>query len=134
MNTKLLSKTILLSLCTVFCLLGPTPEAKAATKVTNWSGSWNNKKYGTKGPLKLALTSGSKTWQCNFTGTGLGKPFRYSATLTPKKAGNRITLTGVTTVDGDRYNWTGYVQGSRIICSYKAASGNNGSFSLTAGR
>lgn len=135
MKIQLLTKPLLLtSLCAVFCLFGPTQEADAAAKVTNWNGSWNNKKYGTKGPLKLALTSGSKTWQCKFTGTGLGKPFSYSATLTPKKAGNRITLTGVTRVDGDQYNWTGYVQGRRIVCSYKAASGNNGNFTLTAGR
>ena len=116
---------------TLFALLtSPSPAAPGGTEKT-YTGEWNNRKYNTKGALTCRLTpSNERSWKARFTGTGLGRPFSYDATLTAGRKGNRVVLQGVSSVDGERYNWSGYITGSALVGSYRSASGNNGNFSL----
>jgi hypothetical protein len=105
------------------------PAADTATKV--YSGTWNNRKYKTQGPLTCNLTVNSgNQWQATFTGKGLGKPFTYRTRLTATRVGNRTDLRGVSSVDGERYDWAGTINGANMVCSYRSASGNNGAFQL----
>jgi hypothetical protein len=116
----------------LFCaLLVPTSTGAPASKEKTYSGEWNNRKYNTKGALTCRLTpTNERTWKAKFTGTGLGRPFSYDATLTAGRKGNQIVLQGVSSVDGERYNWAGNITGSSLTGSYRSATGNNGSFSL----
>ena len=128
-----LRRPLLLTALTV-ALLAPVPAqhveaAAAAAKV--YSGNWNNRKYKTDGPLTCNLTiAPGNQWQATFTGKGLGKPFTYRTRLTATTAGNRTNLRGVSSVDGERYDWAGYISGVNMVCSYRSASGNNGTFQL----
>lgn len=114
----------------------PSPATSAdATASKKWSGKWDNKKYKTSGPLTCTATlKDSATWQAKFTGTGLGKPFGYDATIKVSNKSGRMILQGSTSVDGESYQWSGYVQGKSLIGSYRSASGNNGTFRLEEGK
>ncbi|MCA9146597.1 MAG: hypothetical protein KDB05_27650, partial [Planctomycetales bacterium] len=110
---------------------GNAAETKADDKPMSWQGTWNNRKYGTDGPLKCtAKAKDANTWEAKFEGTGLGKPFTYEATMTTTKRGERTLLQGTSTVSGDQYQWTGYVEGDSLFGKYRSASGNNGEFIL----
>jgi hypothetical protein len=50
------------------------------------------------------------------------------------KKDNRTLLEGTSTVSGDSYQWTGYVEGDTLFGKYRSASGNNGEFRLTKPR
>lgn len=107
----------------------------AASQITSgqlsWQGTWNNRKYGTNGPLICtAAPKNDKTWQARFEGKGLGKPFRYDVEIATTARGDRTLLQGTSTVDGDVYRWTGYVQGQVFYGRYRSATGNNGEFQL----
>ncbi len=109
------------------------PANAAAAKAKSWSGSWNNRKFNTKGPLTCTVNSErGTTWSATFTGTGLGRPFRYPATFRVIEANGRKTIQGVSSVDGERYNWSGVISGKNLIGSYRSATGNNGAFSLVS--
>lgn len=96
-----------------------------------WSGTWNNKKYGTSGRIVCnAKPKGSK-WSAKFTGIALGESFKYGAKVKSVSKGSRLELTGVTTVDGSKYTWTGYIEGRKFVGRYRAANGYNGSFVMT---
>ena len=104
---------------------------QAADANRSWSGTWNNKKYKTKGPLTCTVTSvNGATWQATFSGKGLGNPFSYKATLKTAVKNGRTYLAGTTSVDGEAYKWSGYIQGKALVGSYRSATGNNGTFSL----
>lgn len=103
--------------------------AEAATK--SWSGTWDNKKFKTNGPLTCRATQkDATTWEAKFTGEGLGKPFAYDATIKSADRNGRLVMGGTATVDGETYQWSGYVQGKFLLGSYRSATGNNGSFKL----
>ena len=107
------------------------PLAHGADKTLSWSGKWNNKKYKTDGPLYCTMTdSGNGVWKAKFTGTGIRSKFNFDADIKVTRKGNRTTLSGATKVNGDRYQWTGYVNGQTMVGNYRSASGNNGSFSM----
>lgn len=115
-------------------LMVPTLRAASPGEKT-YTGQWNNRKYNTKGALTCKLTpSRERTWKAKFTGTGLGRPFSYDATLTAGSRNGRVVLQGVSSVDGERYTWSGYINGSVLVGSYRSASGNNGNFQLKATR
>lgn len=96
-----------------------------------WTGKWNNRKYGTDGPITCIATLGDdKTWKAVFFGVGIGKPFRYEAKITTTPTGNQMTLQGDASVDSDGYQWTGYVRGNVLYGRYRSRSGNNGEFTL----
>lgn len=98
-----------------------------------WKGTWNNNKYGTKGPLTCTVTAiEGKTWKAKFVGTGIGKPFTYDAAINSTEKGDRTILQGTYSISGDAYRWTGYVEGNLLYGKYRSASGNNGEFRLKA--
>lgn len=101
----------------------------------SWSGGWNNNKYGTKGPLTCTVSAvDGKTWQAKFVGTGIGKPFTYTAAVNTTDKGDRTILQGMYSISGDAYRWTGYVEGDTLYGKYRSASGNNGEFRLKAAK
>jgi hypothetical protein len=123
------------ALAAVFLLSAPLDTVAAEATTKTWSGTWDNRKYKTSGPLKCtATTKDSSSWQAKFTGEGLGKPFGYDATIKITNRGGRLVLSGTTSVDGEAYQWSGYVQGNYLVGSYRSASGNNGSFKLQESR
>ncbi len=113
-----------------------TPSSGAASPtgpsgVMVWRGTWNNRKFGTKGPLICtAAVKDDKTWQAVFSGTGIGKPFKYEVTISTNKKNGQTLLQGTSSVDGDTYRWSGKVQGKTLAGRYRSASGNNGEFQL----
>jgi len=116
-------------------LIAPGHPTSAAEAPKSWSGTWNNRKYKTNGPLTCTITSAKDgVWQAKFTGTGIGKPFSYDATINVRQSGNRTTLQGVSKIDGENYQWTGAISGTTLTGSYRSASGNNGDFRLQAGK
>jgi hypothetical protein len=97
----------------------------------SWEGGWNNRKYGTNGPIKCTVSpKDEKTWEAHFEGTGLGKPFSYNVTLETLKKGDRTLLQGTARISGDVYRWTGYIRGKVFFGKYRSASGNNGQFKM----
>ncbi len=112
------------------CLLF-VPPCFGQGKITKWTGTWNNRKYKTDGPLQAVFTPGpNNTLKAKFTGTGIRSKFSFDADIVKKKSGNRLTLLGKTKVNGDQYEWTGQVNGSTLVGNYRSRSGNNGSFTL----
>ena len=110
-------------------------SAHAADAPKSWSGKWNNKKYNTTGALTCTVIGEQNgQWIARFTGTGLGKPFNYTALITVKKDGNTTTLQGTTKVDGDNYQWSGSISGPAMVGSFRSGNGNNGDFRLQAGK
>lgn len=124
-----LAVRLLLMLCAGIFAFGPM--AYGADKSLSWTGTWNNKKYKTEGPLHCTMTdAGEGIWKANFTGTGIRSQFKFDADIKLARKDGRTTLSGATKVDGDRYQWTGYVNGQTLVGNYKSASGNNGSFTM----
>lgn len=119
----------ILLLCIGVFALGPT--GLCAPKTLSWAGNWNNKKYKTNGPLYCTMTdAGGGIWKAKFTGAGIRSQFKFDADIKVTRKGNRTTLSGVTKVNGDRYQWTGHVNGKTLVGNYRSASGNNGTFSM----
>ena len=106
--------------------------AEAAAKAKAWSGTWNNKKFNTTGALTCTVVGEQNgQWIAKFTGTGLGKPFTYTALITHKAAStNLMTLVGTNRVDGDTYTWSGSITGENMVGSFRSVTGNNGQFVL----
>jgi len=108
---------------------------KTAAAAMSWEGTWNNRKYGTKGPLRCTVkVKDANTWEAKFVGTGLGKPFTYQAIIKKTKRGERMLLQGTSTISGDQYRWTGQVEGDKLSGKYRSGSGNNGEFHLKESR
>ena len=98
-----------------------------------WSGTWNNRKYNTSGPLTCTVIGEENgQWIARFSGTALGKPISYTAMIAPKQDGGRTTLTGTTKIDGSNYQWSGAIAGKSLTGNYRAANGNNGEIRLQA--
>ncbi len=92
-----------------------TESAVPAASKKAWKGNWNNRKYGTKGPVTcIAVVQDNQTWKASFVGTGLGKPFKYEATIKATSKGDQMQLKGESKVDGDSYTWNGYVRGKTL--------------------
>ena len=114
-------------------VLGQQLRAAEAAKGKSWTGTWNNKKYNTTGELTCAIIGEQNgQWIARFTGTGLGKPFNYTALITHKPAGTNTTMQGTTRVDGDMYNWSGTISGENMTGGFRSTTGNNGQFVLKA--
>lgn len=96
-----------------------------------WEGTWNNKKYGTSGPLKCVATAGEDgKWNATFSGLFKGDPFSYDVAFDAKPAGRKTDLSGTATVSGHRYEWKGHVTGKTMFGEYRSRNGYFGSFSL----
>lgn len=108
----------------------PTDTAMKETKKA-WSGNWNNRKFGTKGPVTcIADMQDKEKWKASFEGVGIGNPFRYEVEITATEKEGQIQLQGKSSVDGDQYEWSGYVKGNTLYGRYRSGSGNNGEFQL----
>lgn len=97
-----------------------------------WEGTWNNQKFGTKGPLKCVATEDDKgNFKATFTGTFQGDPFKYEATFASKKKGrNRRILSGTAVIRGHDYQWAGEMKGKSLIGKYRSSVGYFGTFVL----
>jgi hypothetical protein len=97
-----------------------------------WEGTWNNKKFGTKGPLKCVATEDDKgVFKATFTGKFMGDPFKYEATFESKKKGrNQRTLSGKSVIRGHDYKWTGEMKGKSLKGKYTSSVGYFGTFVL----
>ncbi len=108
----------------------PSDTAPKETKKA-WSGNWNNRKFGTKGPVTcIADMQDKEKWKASFEGVGIGNPFRYEVEITATEKEGQIQLQGKSSVDGDQYEWSGYVKGNTLYGRYRSGSGNNGEFQL----
>lgn len=105
-------------------------DDQPATKT--WEGTWMNRKYNTTGPLKcVAESKEDGTADATFSGTFMKDPFSYDVTVTTKQERNQMALTGTAQLDGDKYEWTGYVRGKVLYGQFKSLKGHNGEFRLT---
>jgi len=114
----------------IICLMHVSSPVAAQDQKT-WTGKWNNRKYGTSGPLKcVAGDPRAGQWNAVFTGTFKGDPFKFRAAFHGKAGRQSTDLSGQSTIRGARYQWTGKIQGRQLTGSYKAANGNYGEFQL----
>jgi hypothetical protein len=117
----------------LFCVLlnhalSSTP-AEAAERV--FEGPWNNRRTGASGTMTCNASEVSPgQWKAVFRGVFQGQPFEYAVEFQAKasRAGNE--LAGTTTIDGQRYQWTGALQASQLRGQYQASNGWNGEFTL----
>jgi hypothetical protein len=99
--------------------------------ITTWSGTWTNRKYKSSGPLKCVATrKDDGTVAATFSGKFVNDPFSYNVTVNTKANKDRMTLSGTATLEGDKYQWSGYVQGRVLYGQFKSLSGHNGEFRL----
>ncbi len=119
-------------LCAFTLLLIATPLF-AAEDARTWEGTWNNRKYGTKGPLKCVAVEGDKgVWTATFTGKFQGDPFTYKAKFQAKKSKKKkqLKLSGKATIRGHKYQWVGMMKGKSLKGKYKSTVGYFGTFIL----
>jgi hypothetical protein len=91
-----------------------------------------NRKYNTTGPLKCVATSkGADAADATFSGTFMKDPFSYDVTVSMKQERNQMALSGAAQLDGDKYEWTGYVRGKILYGQFRSLKGHNGEFRLT---
>ena len=96
-----------------------------------WEGTWLNRKYNTNGPLKCTATQKpDKTFEAKFEGTFMGSPFDYTVPVKVTPKSDRTLLEGDPIIDGDPYEWTGYVRGGILYGQFRSAKGHNGEFRL----
>jgi hypothetical protein len=121
-----------LLVCLIFgCLSALGLRVMAADATKSWSGTWNNNKFKTTGELTCTVVGEQNgQWIAKFTGTGLGKPFNYTALVTAKTNGPATTLQGTARIDGDNYQWSGSISGPTLVGSFRSTTGNNGAFRL----
>ena len=104
-------------------------DEPAASKV--WQGTWSNRKYNTRGPLKCtASRKDDSTAEARFEGTFMGDAFGYDVTVATKQEQSRTVVEGKAQLDGDQYEWSGFVRGKVFYGQYRSLKGNNGEFRL----
>ncbi|MDX1945390.1 MAG: hypothetical protein SFU86_08275 [Pirellulaceae bacterium] len=107
----------------------PADETEPAAKV--WEGTWMNRKYNSSGPLRCeAKAKDDGTAEATFSGTFMRDPFQYDVTVSTKQERSQMTLTGTATLDGDRYEWSGFVRGKLLYGQFRSLKGHNGEFRL----
>ena len=97
-----------------------------------WEGKWNNRKYGTSGPLKCVASEVKPgQWKAVFTGKFQGDPFEYTAEFQSRPSRpSLLKLSGKATIRGHRYQWTGQMGQSGLNGKYDSSVGYNGEFVL----
>lgn len=97
-----------------------------------WQGNWKNFRYKTTGPLKcVAIPRETGDWTARFEGTFMGDPFGYDVKFTANKLRDRVILKGTAVIDGDPYQWEGYLKGKMLFGRFRSQKGYFGEFSLT---
>jgi hypothetical protein len=104
----------------------------AAEETKTWRGVWRNKRYNTTGPLmcKATTTDGGKTWTAKFEGLFKREKFSYSVKFNGTKRRGQTVLKGTAALDGDRYQWGGYIKGKVLYGQFKSLKKYYGFFSL----
>lgn len=111
--------------------LGGSAWGQETTKPKTWEGTWMNRKYNSTGPLRCVATAkDASSADATFSGTFMRDPFKYDVTVAMKQERNQTTLTGTATLDGDRYEWSGYVRGKTLYGQFRSLKGHNGEFQL----
>lgn len=114
----------------LFSFIASAPLSAGDEKT--WEGKWNNKKYGTSGPLKCVATEGDDgKWKATFSGTFQGEAFSYDAEFDSKAGKGQTDLSGKANIRGHDYEWTGSIKGKQLKGSYKSNIGYFGEFVLT---
>lgn len=117
-------------LLTVFVALLGSPLLAQDSERT-WEGRWNNQKYNTNGPLKCVAASGEVgEWKATFSGLFGATPFTYDVTFQGKPGGGQQALSGTSTIQGYRYDWTGSLKGTTLTGRYRGRNGYFGQFVL----
>jgi hypothetical protein len=121
-------RTALLTLALV--LAGSPAFAEETTKT--WQGTWRNLRFRTIGMLKCAAVTkdDGKTWDGTFEGVFRGRKFRYKARFQGKPGRGQTDLSGTATIDGARYQWTGYIKGTTLYGKFRSSNGYYGNFGL----
>lgn len=97
-----------------------------------WEGKWNNKRFGTSGPLKCVATETEDgKWKATFSGKFQGEGFTYDVTFDGTPGKGQTDLSGTATVSGQGYQWTGSIKGKQLKGKYKSDGANFGEFTLT---
>jgi hypothetical protein len=110
----------------------PALAADDQPTTKTWEGTWTNRKYNSSGPLKCVATStGEDSAEATFSGTFMKDPFSYDVSVSTKKERDRMALTGTAQLDGDKYEWSGYVRGQVLYGQFRSLKGHNGEFRLT---
>lgn len=105
--------------------------AQESSEDKTWEGTWMNRKYNSSGPLKcVAKAKDDATADATFSGTFMRDPFKYDVTVSMKQERRQTTLTGTATLDGDRYEWSGFVRGTTLYGQFRSLKGHNGEFTL----
>ena len=105
--------------------------AQETPEEATFRGTWNNRKFGTSGPLSCTATvKDDETWEAKFQGKFMNRDFNYDATIKTSKKSGRTVLQGTATIDGDQYLWSGYVNGKELFGKFRSRKGNNGTFRL----
>lgn len=107
--------------------------APAQEKDKTWEGTWTNQRYGTTGPLKcVARPEKDGVWKATFSGKFQGRPFSYDVTFKARPGKGQEALSGSSTVNGYKYQWTGALKGDTLTGRYRANNGYYGDFVLKA--
>ncbi|MEQ8791276.1 MAG: hypothetical protein RIC55_33755 [Pirellulaceae bacterium] len=122
-----MKNALLCVLLTLVCC-GPLAAEEGAK---SFSGQWKNYKFKTSGPLSCSASpKGDDAWQGRFQGTFMGDPFDYTVTFASMTKGNQTNLQGTAELDGDRYQWTGYMKGDTLYGKFRSQKGYFGEFVL----
>ncbi|GAB4160899.1 MAG: hypothetical protein Tsb009_38210 [Planctomycetaceae bacterium] len=115
-----------------FTIVLSATSVLAAEETKTWRGTWRNKRYNTTGPLSCTATTtdGGKTWTAKFEGLFKREKFSYNVKFTGRKFKGRTLLKGTATLDGDRYQWAGYIRGNTLYGQFKSLKRYYGFFSL----
>ena len=111
------------------CLIALPVAAQEGTRT--FEGQWNNRKFGTSGPLRcVAKQSEEGVWEATFTGLFRGDPFEFDATFNSRKGRQGLDLSGNSTVRGHKYQWTGSLREGALLGRYRSSVGYYGEFRL----
>jgi hypothetical protein len=115
--------------CVLILVCSPA-FAEETTKT--WQGTWRNLKFRTTGTLKCTAVTkdDGKTWDGTFDGVFQGSRFSYKAKFAGKPGRGRTDLSGDATIDGAKYQWTGYIRGTTLYGKFRASNGYFGNFGL----
>ncbi len=112
-------------------VIAEVDNKEEAVKEKTFTGTWNNRKYNSSGPLKCVARPGKNgNVVATFTGTFKGDPFKYDVEFQARPGKNQIDLSGKATISGHFYKWTGSLTGGRLRGKYLGSNGYNGEFIL----
>jgi hypothetical protein len=130
MNSRILRASVWIVVFSLAAIESPA-FAQEDSGEKSWEGTWMNRKYNTSGPLKcVAKAKDDTSADATFSGTFMRDPFKYDVTVATKQERSQTSLTGTATLDGDRYEWSGFVRGKVLYGQFRSLKGHNGEFRL----